>query len=206
MKLKRAILTGFAPFGPYTCNPTADLAQELDGQVINGTEIRGIVLPATYWTAAQRLWKEVESFQPDRIVSIGLASAVPCIQIEVRGKNLTKGKYPDANGLFLQEGQLEKRGPYLVKVNSGYRALKDALSIEGIEARLSINADAFICNALLYLTMRRIFTSGRKAILPYSFIHAPWTANYLDRVTLEPGKVTVSWDDLVRTAIIALTR
>ena len=39
------LLTGFEPFGADTQNPSRELAKALDGRVIGGLSVRGLVLP-----------------------------------------------------------------------------------------------------------------------------------------------------------------
>jgi len=97
-KMKKAILTGFEPFGPYKFNPVQDMAKEYDGKNVGNLEIVGLVLPCTYYGAFEALSEKIDKFYPNIIINTGLASRIPRIRLEAVGRNIMNGKYPDADG------------------------------------------------------------------------------------------------------------
>src|SRR5205085_5519837 len=46
------LLTGFEPFGPYTTNPSGEVAKALDGRAFGAETIRAVVLPVHHAEAA----------------------------------------------------------------------------------------------------------------------------------------------------------
>ncbi|EFK95790.1 Pyrrolidone-carboxylate peptidase [sediment metagenome] len=201
--MKRAILTGFEPFGAYRFNPTQDLALEYDGKKIGDIEVTGMVLPCTYYGAFGALSVEIEHLSPDIVLSVGLASRVPRIRIEAVGRNIMGSKYADADGKKPDNELIIKGGRPSYAANADSIGLASSLHEAGIPAEISVDAEGFICNSLLYLTARDVYERG----LPVSnaFFHTPWTDDYLGRIELEPGKVTIRKQDLRKAAGIMLS-
>jgi len=96
--MRKIIITGFEPFGPYNFNPSKDLALFYNSKIINGDKkIIGIVLPCTYYGAFHKLSDVIERENPYAIISIGLSSLAKGVRIETVFKNIMNGKYSDAN-------------------------------------------------------------------------------------------------------------
>jgi pyroglutamyl-peptidase len=188
-KLKKVILTGFKPFGDYRYNPTETSTKYYDTRTISGNEqIIGVVLPCTYFTAYQMLSKIIDTEKPDAIISTGLWSQVPGIQIETRFQNLMDGKYADASGyhpikLSITEHWIGEVGERFLFTQSDNIFLHNVLKEGNIPVQISRNADAFICNALGYLTTKKIVENNLP--IKNAFIHVPWTDDYASQV---PGK------------------
>jgi pyroglutamyl-peptidase len=199
MKMKHAILTGF---GPYKYNPTQDIVREYNKKIINNTEIVGLVLPCTYYGAFDLLSEKMHELHPDIILSAGLASRVNGIRIETIGRNIMNGKYPDAEGKNPNNEPLIKNGKDWYFTNSDSINLAKSLSKEKISAEISLDAEGFICNSLIYLTAREI--QEKHLPIKFAFFHTPWTEDYLDRINLEPEKKTIKKDDLRKTIEILM--
>lgn len=192
--MKTAILTGFEPFGPYNYNPVQDIAREYNGKIIQNIKIKGIVLPCTYYGGFELLSKKIDELSPDIILSTGLASRVNGIRIETIGKNIMKGKYPDAEGRNPDNEPLIKGEKLFYRTNSDNINLANSLYERNIPIEISIDAEGFICNSLIYLTAKRI--SEEKLPIKFAFFHTPWTEDYLDKINLEQGKKTIKKSEL----------
>ncbi len=192
--MKRAILTGFEPFGSYKYNPVQDTTIEYDGKRIDDIEIIGLVLPCTYYGAFEKLSEKIDKFSPDIILSSGLASRIPRIRIEAIGRNIMNGKYSDAEGM-LPNGEPIIKGDkteYLTNVNC--IELANALYDSGIPAEVSVDAEGFICNSLIYQTARKIHKE--KLLTKFAFFHTPWTEDYMNKIDLEQGKAAIKKESL----------
>lgn len=195
--MKKAILTGFEPFGLYKYNPVQDVAKEYDGKVIGDIEVTGLVLPCTYYGAFDLLSKKIDNLFPEVILGSGLASKVQCIRLEGIGRNIMGGKYADADGRKPENEPLIQGGRLWYPTNSDNISLANALYEAGVPSEISVDAEGFICNSLIYLTAKRIFEE--KLPIKFAFFHTPWLEEYLDRIHLEPGKVTITKRDLKKT-------
>ena len=200
--MKRAILTGFEPFGPYKYNPVQDIAREYDGKILGDIEIRGLVVPCTYYGAFQLLSEKIDELSPDIILSSGLASRVQGIRLETIGRNIMNGKYADAEGRKPKNEPIVERGRLWYLTTSDNIVLANSLYEAEIPAEVSVDAEGFICNSLIYLTAKRISTEN----LPINFVffHTPWTKDYLDRINLESGKIAISKGHLNKAVEILL--
>lgn len=192
--MKRMIVTGFEPFGPYKFNPSQESSEFFDAQKIGSHEIVGIVLRCTYLGAFQILKNAIAEIEPTAVISVGLSSGVKGIRFETTGRNIMNGKYPDAdgyqpNGIRICEGSAE-----FIAANSDSTALANRVYQKGIPTEISANAEGFICNSLLYLTSHYIQKNRPK--IRNVFIHTPWTANFGDRVSLETGKIMIPLQEL----------
>ncbi len=187
--MKKVILTGFQPFGPYKFNPVEESTKYFDKKLLKGNKIKGIVLPCTYFGAFKILKEAVEELNPDHILSTGLASSVRGIRFETTGINRMEGKYPDAEGYSPKGIPLIPGGKESIKTNSDNLYLSQILSNNGIKTEISNNADYFICNSLIYLTSN--FLQNNKPEIMNTFIHVPWTENYKSKIKLEPHKVMI---------------
>ena len=69
------LLSGFEPFSTFAVNPTMQLAEELDGEVLNdGTVIRGCVLPVVRQRSSQMLLELVARYKPIAVMAFGQAA------------------------------------------------------------------------------------------------------------------------------------
>ncbi len=108
-----------------------------------------------------------------------------------------RGKYPDANGKSPQGDKIISSGKPKYSTNSDLVHLSRALTEANIPISLSADAEEFVCNSLIYLTARTIYRDRLQ--IKFAFFHTPWTSDYLSRINLEPGKVTIPKNDLRKT-------
>lgn len=200
--MKRAILTGFEPFGPYKYNPTQESVGKYNGRMLKGIEITSLVLPNAYHGAFDILSEEIDKLSPNMILSTGLSSSIKRIRIEAIGRNIMNGKYPDINGLKPINELIIQDGKPWYQTTADSVGLANALYLAGIAAELSVDAEGFSCNSLTYLTSRRIREEGLP--IQNAFFHTPWTDDYLDRIVLEEGKITIRRQDLEKAIEICL--
>jgi pyroglutamyl-peptidase len=192
--MKRVILTGFGPYGPHNFNPTQDLAREYDGRRVGNVEIKGLVLPCTYYGGFEVLSKMISGSCPDAILSTGLNSHAERLRLEISGENLMNGEYADADGSKPVLKPIVSGGKQFYDTAVDNAALVCYLNQAGVPVEMSADAGGFICNSLIYLTSRRIRQQG----LPIKnvFIHTPWTDDYSSKIKLEPGNVFIPKKEL----------
>lgn len=187
--MKKIILTGFEPFGPYEYNPTQESALDFDGKVFGDREVLGLVLPATYTAWGQLASLIIRTGGVYAVISTGLATSAQGVRIESTFHNLMNGKYPDANGNMPHNIPVLDMvsAPAVFHPKAPLKKLFSILKNNGIPVEYSNDADRFICNALGYNTSgaAKTSTSTTRNI----FIHIPWTTKYADRVTISPGKI-----------------
>lgn len=196
------LLTGFKHFGPYQGNPTEDIVEKFDETSINGYLVKGLILPSNYYKAFEILSKEIDNLSPKALLSIGLATRVPRIRFETTGKNFMNGKYPDDAGFQPHKQEIVPGDKKTYSISTNPIDLAREISNHGISVEISVDAEDYLCNSLLYLTARKLKNEGLN--LPYAFFHTPWTNDYIGKVDLKPNKVTIAKSRLEKVVKLTL--
>jgi len=164
----RILLTGFEVFGPHKFNPTASIAERLDGEWAGDARIVARVLPVSIAKIEAALDAALAEVQPVAILALGLAGGESCIRLERTAQNALKFPYPDNDGKS-STGKIDSKAPTTRTATLPYPAILKGLLIAGIPARLSDDAGRYLCNATLFHLLAR---AGK---LPCGFIHVPST-------------------------------
>lgn len=201
--MKKLILTGFEPFGSYEFNPTQDIVKEFDGTDNLGVKISGIVLPCAYYKASEILFDKINELEADIVLSCGLSSGIKRIRIEAVGRNIMNGKYPDCEGKNPRNEKISYTGNLSYFTNTNSVMLANRLHEKGIDAEVSVDAEEYVCNSLIYNVLMRI--QDNNLPIKFAFFHTPWTNDYLHKIELEQSKVTIDKIDLRKTIEVLIS-
>ena len=167
--MKRLLITGFDPFGGETVNPSWEAVSRLPEQV-GEYMLCKLQIPTVFGAAAQRVLEEAAVFQPDVIISVGLAGGRAAVTPERIGVNIRDARIPDNGGAQPTEQPIDPSGPdgifSTVPVSAMARAIRDA----GISGQVSLSAGAFVCNDTLYRLLRHYAGTETRV----GFIHVPF--------------------------------
>lgn len=177
------LLTGFEAYGGRKTNPSADIAEALDGAIIAGTRVRSVVLPVAYDGMGQKIKELIQEHSPPAIISLGLFPGEPAIRLERVALNWNEFKMPDNLGL-VKKGAIDPAGPPARSSTLPIEAIQRRLLDARIPARLSNTAGTFICNAWLYSLLTELAETNRA--IPCGFIHLPYTPEQVAE-TLDTG-------------------
>lgn len=170
--MTRILLTGFEPFGDSDRNPSQAIAQALDGRRIGAATVASRILPVSLQRIAASIDAAIDATRPDLVLSLGLANNESAIRLERYGVNLADFPIADNDGDKSVDHVLVAGGQAAVATTLPNRAIHDALLAQGIPARLSNSAGAYLCNACIYLTAGAL---ARRALpAPFGFIHLPY--------------------------------
>jgi len=185
------LVTGFGPFSIYDINPSELIAKELDGEIIEDATVIGIILPVNFTESVEVATQAIESYNPDFVISLGLAAPASWIRVEKVGLNLRR---KNVSGQVIYT-RLDPCGPLfrLSSIPTFYiaREIRNAW----IPARQSFRAGIYICNALLYGVLGYIKENNLP--IKMGFIHVPLLK------TQDPKK-GMDFEDMVRATRIAL--
>jgi pyroglutamyl-peptidase len=190
MASKKVLLTGFEPFGEASFNPSGAVVQEIAEHGIDGIEIVTAILPVEFKRSAAVLVDLISSHKPDVVISLGQAEGRDFIGPEQVAINLADARIADNAGVKLENQ------PINVSAADGYfstlpiRAIVDAISALGINAKVSYSAGAFICNEIFFTAQS--FLQGSTVIS--GFIHLPLATNQAAEF---PGLATMPLADQV---------
>jgi len=163
----KVLVTGFGPFLDFEVNPSELIAEELDGEIINGAEIIGLpvlVNLSNFTESIEIVYQTIEDYNPDYVFSIGLAAGEDKIRIEKIGYNLKIEKNSSLEKIIP-----DKRWMYL----SPFPVLKIARELrkENVPARISLFGGLSLCNGLLYSLLNHIKVNDLE--IKSGFIHIP---------------------------------
>jgi pyroglutamyl-peptidase len=168
--MKGLLLTGFVPFLDFKVNPTEEIVKALDGKRIGNYEIIGRVLPVEFNKTAERAIELYEEFQPDTVISLGLAGGRSKITPERIAINCSDGA-ADNTGVALQDAPIESDGPNGYFSTLPIRQFVNVLQENGYPAQISNSAGMYLCNFVMY-KMRHYIEAHNKSTRA-GFIHIP---------------------------------
>lgn len=169
------LLTGFLPFGDSHINPSQQIALALDGHTLGGALVHALVLPVVFGEDTRRVQAAIQDLDPLLVLSLGLASGTPCLDIERFAVNLRVAED------WMPDQPLVPNRPQAAIVDGGpdaYFATIDAERVADaicaraqVPARAHGYAGAYLCNHILYQT--RHFMAARGMTGQAGFIHLP---------------------------------
>ncbi|MBM3524487.1 MAG: hypothetical protein FJX57_16175 [Alphaproteobacteria bacterium] len=162
------LVTGFEPFGGFDRNPSALVAQALDGITIGGAKVVGRVLPVDLKAIDAAIAATLKAVSPAAVIALGLAGSEPVIRLERVALNVADFSMPDNAGNRSRNAPIDSRGPDARLSRLPLEAILEALLAAGIPARLSETAGLYLCNAAMYRLLGRL-----SAGVPGGFIHLP---------------------------------
>jgi pyroglutamyl-peptidase len=189
------LLTGFDPFAGDARNPSGEIAARLDGCIVGGAVVRGVVLPTAYDAATQRLAALLEEHRPDTVVCLGVAKGRAAITPERIALNLDDAALADNAGVVRRETAIDTGGPDGRFSRLPVRAIADAVAAAGIPAAVSLSAGAFVCNHVFYTLLGLVSDTSIRA----GFIHVPALPDPGD-----PEAPAMDLDSMARGITVAL--
>jgi pyroglutamyl-peptidase len=175
------LLTGFEVFGDHPANPSEKLALRMDGETVGAARIVARVLPVSIAKLEAAIDSILAGPKPVAVVALGLAEREATIRLETAAYNELAFRIPDNDGAK-RDGKIDRDGPAWRPATLPLTAIRKALLVAGIPARLSDDPGRFLCNAALYSLL------GRVKKIPCGFVHLPPTPEMVARaLKLDPG-------------------
>ncbi|WP_342554502.1 pyroglutamyl-peptidase I [Paenibacillus sp. FSL R7-0652] len=172
--MKRILISGFEPFGGDVINPTGALMQALHHEALEGAVIKTILLPVHFDECAELLIAEMKAFQPDVVISCGLAkgrTAITPERIAINVKDTPPGSYGDNQGQRPVDEPIAAGSPDGLFSTLPIRAMVNEMAAAGIPAAVSNTAGTYICNNTMYRVLDYIRLE--QLSVQAGFIHFP---------------------------------
>jgi len=195
------LVTGYEPFSTFDRNPSALVAQALDGTMIAGATVVGRVMPVDLAAMPGVLRDLLERLAPEVVLSLGLAAGTTGINVERVAINLADlSGTPDNAGAAVADASLAPGGPDALFATVPTRRIVERLHTEGIPATLSYSAGTHLCNAVLYHLL--CSTHGVAPAYRAGFLHLP----LLPEMAVAPPQpaASMSFDTMRRAVEIAV--
>ncbi len=158
------LLTGFAPFGGESVNPSW-LALCALPAVENARVVRA-QLPVSFDGAADTLQRLAAALRPDILLMVGQAAGRDAITVERVGINLMDAAIADNDGYQPADQPIAKNGADAYFSTLPTRKMVQAMNAAGVPTKLSYTAGTYVCNLLLYTALHTLH-------VPSGFIHVP---------------------------------
>jgi len=166
------LVTGFDPFGGFTVNPSAQVAEVLAGWKIGGLTVRSAILPVIRALAGERLIELIERDQPGAVVCFGQGGPrQTALKIERLAANVRDYPIADNAGHQPSDEPILPGAPAAYFASLPVAAIRDRVRAAGVPCRLSNTAGTFLCNEVFFTALH--FLAARAFATPAGFVHVP---------------------------------
>jgi pyroglutamyl-peptidase len=196
------LVTGFEPFGGETVNASWEAAQKLEGWRHGDTTAVARVLPCAYDASVKLLISAIETLRPNALLMTGQAARRGIVSVERFAHNLDDAKAPDNEGLQRRGLRISRAAPDWLEAAASVRIIARAINEAGIQARMSRNAGAFVCNHLYFGALQ--YLGEKKSTIPAVFVHLPVTPEQSPQGASERRLTPNEAADALRAAAKAL--
>ena len=168
----KIIVTGFAPFGGETINPSYEAVKLLPDE-IDGCQIIKYEVPVSYDACHAVLDWMISLHQPDAVVCLGQAKGRTAITPELVAINLKHSITPDNSGVSYLDKPVIPDGPAAYFSTLPVRQMVNDLKEAGLPGFVSYSAGTYVCNCLMYHLLHMI--DARQPKIKAGFIHVPYS-------------------------------
>lgn len=168
------LLTGFTPFDGAKTNVSWQVAQSLDGSIIDGKVIVAAQLPTEFDQSLERLTDLIQQHHPVMVVCLGQAGGRSAISLERIAINVADARIPDNAGAQPVDKPVVSGGPPAYFTGLPIKAMLQSLQQAGIAGEVSQTAGTYVCNHVFYGLMHSL--ERRRALkgVRGGFIHLPF--------------------------------
>jgi pyroglutamyl-peptidase len=202
MKIMKALVTGFEPFGGDPVNPAAEALARLP-PLLGPLTVATRLLPTVFGQALDALAEAVAAVEPDIVLGVGLAGGRAALSLERIAINIDDAHIPDNAGRQPIDRPIVAGGPSAYFATLPIKAAVAALREAGLPAIVSNTAGTFVCNHLFYGIMHLAAT--RHSGMRGGFLHVPYLPEQAARYASTPGEApSMALVDIVRGILITL--
>lgn len=166
MSRQLILVSGFEPYGGYTCNPSGEMASGL-GQEQN---VRALVLPVSYAQAEVMLLQCITELKPKAVLLLGMWQG-SSLKLERLALNLDDSGQADESGEVRTGRKIDPQGPVGYWSSLPLEAMARVFTRNRLPHEWSRDAGGFVCNHCFYLAAREMSRQAPPA--PCGLIHVP---------------------------------
>ncbi|MFE0812691.1 pyroglutamyl-peptidase I [Streptomyces sp. NPDC058794] len=199
--MTRVLITGFAPFGGESVNPSWQAASLVAAEPPAGLDVRAAELPCVFGESLDVLRDAVRAHTPGLVLCLGQAGGRPGVTVERVGLNVDDARIPDNAGRQPVDEPVVQDGPAAYFSTLPVKACVAAMREAGVPAAVSNTAGTFVCNHVAYGLGHLIATEFPHA--RGGFVHVPWAPEQVTDGTapsLPPATVAHGLRALLATA------
>ncbi|MET3929732.1 pyroglutamyl-peptidase [Lysobacter sp. OAE881] len=170
--MPHVLLTGFAPFGGESTNPSWEAVQALEGEVVAGHRIVARCLPVAFDASLHALQHALDELVPSLVICVGQAGGRAQMSLERVAINLIDARIPDNAGAQPIDEPVAADGPAAYFTSLPIKAMLAALRNAGFPAEISQTAGTYVCNHVFYALMHAL--RGLPGVRG-GFVHIPYS-------------------------------
>lgn len=166
-------MTGFAPFGGETVNPSWQAVQQIAAHWDGPEPLAIAELPVVFGESATVLREIMRKVRPDLAIAVGQSGGRTQITPERIAINVDDARIPDNAGNQPIDEPIAPDGPAAWFTTLPIKHAVAAMRAQGIPAAVSNSAGTYVCNHIFYQLMRIIaeeFPATRGG-----FVHVPFS-------------------------------
>jgi pyroglutamyl-peptidase len=190
------LLTGFEPFAGAASNSSWDAVERVAETWSGDAQLVIELLPVTFAGASASMRTLIDNHKPDLVIGVGLADGRAAITPERVAINLEDARIPDNAGDQPDSRGIDATGPAAYFSGLPVKAIAARIREAGIPSQISDTAGTYVCNSLMYSTLRAIEGTDVMA----GFIHVPCSRELASGT----GKPSLDIDDIARGLTIAI--
>ena len=196
--LPAILLTGFAPFGGESDNPSWDAVSRLDGDIIGGHRVVAQRLPVEFQASLDVLREALDALSPAVALCVGQAGGRAQLSIERIAINVDDARIPDNAGRSPIDQAIAADGPAAYFATLPIKAMLAELRAAGLPAEISQTAGTYVCNHVFYGLMHALRT---RPGVRGGFVHIPFSPEQAAR---HPGAPSLSIETVVHALRLML--
>src|SRR5260370_30889225 len=151
--VRRALVTGFMPYGGRGVNRAAEIAAALDGTTLADTPVVSRLLPVSFAKIAGMAETLLGDVNPCIVIGLGLWPGESLIRVERAALNAADFEIPDNDGYVAADEPVLDNGAAAKLATVPVPARPDAPLDAADPPRISNTAGAYSCNACLYTSL-----------------------------------------------------
>jgi pyroglutamyl-peptidase len=199
---RTVLLTGFAPFGGESINPSWQAVRALEGATIEGHRVAVAELPCEFDASLPALWRAIRRHEPHVAIAVGLAGGRDGVSLERVAINVIDARIPDNAGMQPVDVPVLRNGAAAFFSTLPIKAALIELQRAGIPVHVSQTAGTYVCNQVFYALMHVL----RRRKIRAGFVHVPWLPEQA-AAHGQPGmpleQITTALEIILRTALTA---
>jgi pyroglutamyl-peptidase len=190
------LLTGFEPFAGAASNSSWDAVERVAETWPGDAQLIIDLLPVTFAGTSASMRALIDNHKPDLVIGVGLADGRAAITPERVAINLEDARIPDNAGDQPDSRAIDATGPAAYFSRLPVKAIAARIREAGIPSQVSDTAGTYVCNSLMYSTLRAIDGTDVMA----GFIHVPCSPE----LAAGTGNPSLEIDGIARGLTIAI--
>jgi pyroglutamyl-peptidase len=194
--MSTVLLTGFEPFAGAASNSSWDAVERVTEIWEGDARLVVELLPVTFAGASGAMRELLARYSPDVVIGVGLADGRDAVTPERVAINVEDARIPDNDGDQPSDRAIAAGGPAAYFSGLPVKEIASAIRAAGIASRVSDTAGTYVCNSLMYTTMRAIDGTDVTA----GFIHVPASPE----LAADTDTPWMEVDEIARALVIAI--